>query len=41
MSTRWRRAARLGLTVLWIVAKLTLVAALLDRNAANFIYAGF
>lgn len=35
------RAARLALTLVWIVVKLTLVAALLNRNAADFIYAGY
>jgi hypothetical protein len=34
----WPRAV---LTLAWIVLKLTLVAALLNRNAADFIYAGF
>lgn len=34
----WRRVT---LTLVWIALKLTLVAALVDRNAANFIYAGF
>lgn len=32
---------RLALTLLWIAVKLTLVAAMLNRNASNFIYAGF
>jgi hypothetical protein len=32
---------RLAVSVLWIAVKLTLVAALLNRNASNFIYAGF
>lgn len=41
MRSRARRAAGLALRVLWVVVKLTLVAALLNRNAANFVYAGF
>lgn len=41
MSPRWRRAAGLALQVLGVVVKLTLVVALLNRNAANFVYAGF
>lgn len=38
-----RRAVpwRLLLTLAWVLVKLTLIAALLDRNAANFVYAGY
>ncbi len=32
---------RLLLTLVWALVKLTLVLALLDRNAANFVYAGY
>ncbi len=39
--TRARTAARLALRLAWIVARLLLVAALANRNAAEFIYAGF
>jgi hypothetical protein len=35
------RALRVALTLAWIVVKLTLVAALINRNAADFVYAGF
>jgi hypothetical protein len=41
VSPGWRRAAGLALQVLWVVVKLALVVALLNRNAANFVYAGF
>lgn len=41
MTPARSRAARLALTLLWIVVKLTLIAALVNRNAANFIYAGY
>ncbi len=34
----WRR---LALTLLWIALKLTLIAALANRNASEFVYAGF
>jgi hypothetical protein len=34
----WRRVA---LALLWIAVKLTLIAALANRNAAEFVYAGF
>ncbi len=34
----WRRVA---LTLVFIALKLTLIAALLNRNAADFVYAGF
>ncbi len=32
---------QLALTLLWIAVKLTLVAALLNPETADFIYAGF
>lgn len=41
MTPAKRQALRLALTLLWIVVKLTLVAALVNRNAAEFVYAGF
>lgn len=41
MSPRARAAVELALRLLWVVVQLTLVAALLERNAANFVYAGF
>lgn len=41
MTPATGKAARLALTLVWIVVKLTLIAALLNRSAANFIYAGY
>lgn len=41
MKRPLNRGVRLALTLVWIVLKLTLVAALLNRNAADFIYAGY
>jgi hypothetical protein len=42
---RWRDGVpapvRRGLVLLWIILKLVLVTAMLNRNAAQFIYAGF
>ncbi len=32
---------RVLLTLVWIALKLTLIAALVNRNAADFVYAGF
>lgn len=36
----WLFAAR-GITLLWILVKLTLITAMMSRNTTEFIYAGF
>jgi hypothetical protein len=35
------RVARVALTLAFVLAKLVLIVAFTNRNAANFVYAGF
>jgi hypothetical protein len=41
VSAARRTWPRVAFTLVWIAVKLTLIAALANRNAAEFVYAGF
>jgi hypothetical protein len=40
-GARLRAAGRTALVLLAVILKLTLILALANRNAANFVYAGY